>query len=109
TLDYIIEDAKRTYKLGDEIGGVNLLAYRYRDGNPDELLQKFEESVDVPAIIAGSIDSFERIDRVVKLGSWGFTIGSAIFEKKLTSGSLKDQVTAVLERIKKIERQKTVG
>jgi phosphoribosylformimino-5-aminoimidazole carboxamide ribonucleotide (ProFAR) isomerase len=33
-------------------------------------------------VIAGSINSFEKLDLMSKIRPWGFTMGSALFEKK---------------------------
>jgi uncharacterized protein related to proFAR isomerase len=46
-----------------------------------------------PVVVAGSIDSAERIATVTRLGAWGFTIGGAIFERTLPAGpSVREQV-----------------
>jgi phosphoribosylformimino-5-aminoimidazole carboxamide ribonucleotide (ProFAR) isomerase len=53
--------------------------------------------VKIPVIVAGSIDSFERVRKMKELNVDGFTIGGAILDKKFVpSGSLADQVRAVL-------------
>jgi len=39
-----------------------------------------------PVIIAGSINSFEKLEKVKKLNPWGFTIGNAVFNKKFVKG-----------------------
>ncbi len=97
TIDEIAEDAKIVEKLG--VGGIDLLAYRY-DGDPEQLIKSIQKAVKIPLIIAGSIDSLEKVQKIVELDVWGFTIGSAIFDKKLVrGGTLKDQITAVLKEI----------
>jgi len=97
TTDEITEDAKMVEKLG--VNGIDLLAYRY-DGDPEQLVKSIQKAVGIPLIIAGSIDSLEKVQEMVELDVWGFTIGSAIFDKKLVQGgTLKDQITAVLKKI----------
>jgi phosphoribosylformimino-5-aminoimidazole carboxamide ribonucleotide (ProFAR) isomerase len=55
------------------------------------------KSVRIPVIVAGTIDSFDRIKKMSQLGVEGFTIGGAIFDKKfIPNGSLTDQLKAVL-------------
>jgi len=53
--------------------------------------------VTVPVIAAGSVDSGEKIQRLTELGVWGFTVGSAVFEKRFVEGgSTRRQVEAIL-------------
>jgi hypothetical protein len=75
--------------------GLDLLTYRY-DGEATRLLKQVVEATKVPVVSAGSIASFERIDEVWDTGAWGFTIGSAFFEKKFVpDGSFEENVFAV--------------
>jgi hypothetical protein len=78
------------------VDGMDLLTYRYT-GDPVELLiESVKAAPGVPIVSAGSIDSFERIKEVRDAGAWGFTIGTAFFEKKFVSdGSFKDNMMAV--------------
>ena len=47
---------------------------------------------------AGSIASFERLDEVCRAGPWGFTIGSAFFERKFVpEGDFDDNLAAVTD------------
>jgi hypothetical protein len=47
-------------------------------------------------VIAGSINSFARLDRMKEINPWGFTIGGAFFEKKFVKdGSVRDQIESV--------------
>jgi len=77
--------------------GLDLLAYRYT-GDPEELAQKFIKEIDLPVIIAGSINSFEKLEKVKKLNPWGFTIGSAFFDKKFVKGgSFEEQIERIVK------------
>jgi hypothetical protein len=99
SVEEIVINAKRVKALG--VDGINLLAYRY-DGDANNLMTYVKHAVDLPIIVAGSIDSFERIRRVKELAMWGFTIGTAIFEKKFVSdGNLRDQVIAVIREVER--------
>ncbi len=94
TLDEIIADAKSAEKLG--VDGINLLAYRW-DGNSNQLITAVKNSVNLPLIIAGDIDSFQRIRFVTELNISAFTIGSALFDKKFVpKESLSSQIISVL-------------
>jgi len=95
TIEEITRDARTVEDLG--ANGIDLLAYRY-DGNPEHLIRTVQEAVRIPLIIAGSINSLERVRKMTELDVWAFTIGSAIFDKKfIPSGTLSDQITVVLK------------
>ena len=95
SIEEIVADGKKKKAMG--IDGINLLAYRY-DGNVEELITSVQKAVKVPLIVAGSIDSFERVRRMKDLKVDGFTIGGAILDKKFVlNGSLSDQMRAVLK------------
>ncbi len=101
TIDEVAEDAKR---IGtDGVDGFDLLAYRYI--NPlkvNELVKKVINTVRVPIVSAGSINSLERVEETIKQGVWGFTIGGAFFEKKFVpKGSYRENVIAVLKKLGK--------
>lgn len=98
-IEEITRDARTVENLG--VSGIDLLAYRY-DGIPEHLIRSVQEAVKIPLIIAGSINSLERVRKMTELDVWAFTIGSAIFDKKFVpSGTLSDQITAVLKEIER--------
>ena len=77
------------------VHGLDLLTYRYT-GDAPSLLAQVVQSTRIPVVSAGSIASFERIREVWDSGAWGFTIGSAFFEKKFVpDGSFEKNVLAV--------------
>ena len=89
-----IDGAKKMEALG--VDGFDLLAYRYV-GNAEELAKQLIDNINVPVVMAGSIESFERLDKVKQLNPWAFTIGSAFFDKKFIEGALfKEQIASVL-------------
>ena len=93
TIDEIVSHACELESQG--VHGLDLLTYRY-NGNAPGLLSQVVQSTRVPVISAGSIASFERISEVWATGAWGFTIGSAFFEKKFVQGgSFEQNVLAV--------------
>ena len=93
-----IEDiAKETGLLESKgLDGFDLLTYRYT-GNALELLKAVVKATrKVPIVSAGSIDNFDRIAEVRDAGAWGFTIGTAFFEKKFVpDGSFRENMMAV--------------
>jgi len=96
--DEIYEDCRRFSQLG--CAGVDLLAYRSTDADPLDLVRAAREGTDGDLVVAGSIDSPERIKAVREAGADAFTIGSAIFDgsfskhKGLISSQLKEVFTA---------------
>jgi 2,4-dienoyl-CoA reductase-like NADH-dependent reductase (Old Yellow Enzyme family) len=95
TIDAIVAHACELETFG--VHGLDLLTYRY-DGNAASLLTQVVQSTQIPVVSAGSIASFERITEVWAAGAWGFTIGSAFFEKKFVpDGSFEDNVLAVCD------------
>jgi hypothetical protein len=96
SIEEIVSDTKKVKERG--IPGINLLAYRY-NGDVDQLIEKVS-AVGLPMIVAGSIDSYERVSKMREMDIWAFTIGGAIFDKKFVgNGSLADNINAVLKEI----------
>lgn len=79
--------------------GFDLLGYRYT-GNAFELIQKFVSQVNAPVCIAGSINSYERLDEIKEVAPWSFTIGSAFFDNKF-DGTICEQINNVCNYIEK--------
>ena len=95
TVDMMVEEANRYNEKG--VYGFDLLGYRYT-GNAYALIEKFVSQVNNPVCIAGSINSYERLDEVKKAGAWAFTIGGAFFENKF-DGTHSEQIDKVCEYI----------
>jgi len=99
SIQEIIDKAKLIEKKG--VDGFDLLAYRYV-GNAEKLAKEFIKTIKIPVILAGSINSFDRLDKVKQFNPWGFTLGTAFFDKKFVRGnSFKDQVKKVIEYMEK--------
>jgi len=95
SIDEIIAHAKSIKEKN--VYGLDILAYRYT-GDPEELAQKFIKEINLPVIIAGSISSFEKLEKVKELNPWGFTIGSAFFNKEFVKGgSFVEQIERVVK------------
>lgn len=96
SIDEIIENANNLIAKG--IGGFDLLAYRHAEG--DELAHKFCAEVNAKVVIAGSINSYQRIDTMFEIGPFGYTMGSALFNKNFVKdGSFRDNLKAVTDYI----------
>jgi hypothetical protein len=97
TIEEIAAEAKTTENLRAD--GINLLAYRY-DGDIRRLVESVQAATDLPLIVAGNVDSCDRIKEMKKLGVWAFTIGGAIMEKKFLPGKDEpEQIKAVLKQL----------
>jgi len=67
--------------------GADLLAYRATDADPLDLIRAARAGLDDGyLIVAGSIDSPERIRAVADAGADAFTIGTAVFDNEFASG-----------------------
>lgn len=81
TVDGMIAQAKEYISKGAY--GIDLLGYRFT-GDAAELNRRLVAEVDAPVCIAGSVNSFERLDELKEASPWAFTIGSAFFDKDFT-------------------------
>lgn len=97
SIDNMIAQAKECLAKG--VYGFDLLGYRYT-GNPVELNNAFVEAIQAPVCLAGSIDSYQRLDEVLETNPWAFTIGSAFFEEKFGS-TFSEQINNVCDYIDK--------
>jgi hypothetical protein len=78
------------------VDGLDLLAYRWQ-GDVPSLVRSVVDSATGPIIAAGSVDSAERIEALAKAGAWAFTIGGAIFDRRLPAGdTVREQVECAL-------------
>lgn len=60
--------------------GIDLLGYRY-EGDAAALNKAFTAAIDAPVCLAGSVNSFQRLDEIKDAAPWAFTIGSAFFDQ----------------------------
>jgi len=91
TADAMIDEAKQYLRNG--VFGFDLLGYRYV-GYPTALIKRFVSGVDAPVCVAGSINSYERLNEIKAASPWAFTIGGAFFDH-LFSGTHSEQINKV--------------
>jgi len=60
----------------EHVNGLDLLAYRYT-GDVPRLMAAVSAAVPKPVIVAGSIDSADRVEAAAAAGAQGFTVGTA--------------------------------
>jgi len=98
-MDEIVAHARFLESQG--VQGMDLLSFRYV-GDAPQLLQEVVKATNVPIVSAGSIESYKRLAEVWQTGAWGFTIGSALFDKKFVpDGTFLENTLAVCEWLEK--------
>lgn len=95
TIDGMIAEAKSYLEKG--VSGIDLLGYRFT-GDAVELNKRFVQEINAPVCIAGSVNSYQRLDEILDADPWSFTIGSAFFENKF-EGTFKEQINKVCDYI----------
>ena len=93
--EYCKENNIKYMRLEKGVYGFDLLGYRYT-GDAVELNKKFVEQVKAPVCIAGSINSYKRLDEIKDANPWAFTIGGAFFENKF-DGTFSEQINKVCD------------
>lgn len=77
--------------------GIDLLGYRY-NADAQQLIRDMVKKNDLPVCVAGSIDSYERLQFIKEVQPWAFTIGSAFFEHRF-GDSMEEQIKKVCDFI----------
>lgn len=81
-------------------GGVDLLAYRATEAEPLELVRAAREALPAQTlIVAGSVNTPERVRALGRAGVDAFTIGSAVFDGDFSPGkdAFRAQIADILE------------
>ena len=97
TAEEMIEEANRYLAKG--VYGIDLLGYRYT-GDATALNKQFVAGVNAPVCLAGSVNSFQRLDEIKDASPWSFTIGSAFFDNKF-NGTFCEQINKVCDYMHK--------
>ena len=97
SIENMIKEAN--FLLSKGVYGFDLLGYRYV-GDAVKLNKEFVENVNAPICIAGSINSYIRLDEIKNANPWSFTIGGAFFENKF-GNDFKSQIDIVCEYLNK--------
>ena len=98
TADLVTEHCRTSHEAG--CAGVDLLAYRATDANPLDLVRAARAALPGKTlIIAGSVNSTQRIHALAAAGADAFTIGSAVFDGAFSpsKGSFQAQILGILE------------
>lgn len=81
--------------LEKEVYGINILGYRYT-GDPVRLNKKLTSNINAPVCLAGSIDSYKKLEEVKNANPRYFTIGTAFFDNQF-NGTFKEQINKVCD------------
>ena len=96
TAQDVAQHCRRFEALG--CAGVDLLAYRAVEADPLDLVQSARAATKGWLVIAGSVDSPDRIHELGRAGADAFTIGSAAFDGSFSprKGTLNSQLRDIL-------------
>lgn len=95
SIEGMVAEAKSYIDKG--VHGIDLLGYRYT-GDCVALNKALSSQVPGAICLAGSVNSFERLDEVKEAAPWGFTIGSAFFDNAF-GDSISEQIDKVCDYI----------
>ena len=96
-IDDIVRQGMELARMGAD--GINLLLYRY-SGNVEFLLNGIVKNLKKDLIVAGNVDSFEKVDQLKKSKIWAFTVGGAILERRIVpEKTIREQIIAVLNKL----------
>lgn len=92
----VLDDCRRLEGAG--VHGLDLVAYRYADGEPVALAKRVVASATTEVILAGSISSEERLRIVDEINPFAFTMGSALFERRFVpDGDFRANLERVID------------
>ncbi|MBC3193393.1 hypothetical protein H7X46_20230 [Pseudonocardia sp. C8] len=93
----VVEDARRIRELGAD--GVDLVAFRYAGADQIGLAKQIvQELGGENVILAGSVNSVERIAQMHEIGPSGYTMGGALFEGAFRpGGSFRDNLEHLIK------------
>ncbi|WP_183919749.1 4-hydroxythreonine-4-phosphate dehydrogenase [Rhizobium lentis] len=102
TIETIVDSARQLTAI-EGVSGLDLLAYRF-DGDVESLITRVCRAIGKPVVVAGSIDSPERMAAVVRSGAAGFTIGTAAFNGAFSgSSNLRMEIETEIDVLKRIQ------
>lgn len=105
TADEVMADCRAQRDAGHP--GVDLLAYRAVDAEPLSLLHAAREATDGRIIVAGDVNSPQRVAAIADAGADAFTVGTAAFDGSFSprKGALTSQLQDIVSACSERERQ----
>jgi len=98
TIDELKDAALEIVNAG--AGGVRMSAYRYIEGDPEQMAKEVGAAVRAAGgdfMMTGSVDDFGNLDFIKEMQPWGITVGGALFDEGKFGGG------TVAERMDRIE------
>ena len=92
SLEKMVAQAQAYVQKG--VDGFDLLGFRHEDGYA--LSREFVAQASAPVCLAGSVNSFDRLEEVKRIAPAYFTIGGAFFENRFGQG-IPQQIQAVCD------------
>ncbi len=86
TVPEIVSSARKLVAIPG-VDGLDLLAYRF-NGDVPALMKAVCDAVDKPVIMAGSVDSADRVAAVSAAGAAAFTVGTAALQGQFSSDKM---------------------
>lgn len=96
TVEEIVASAKALLSLSG-VHGLDLLAYRFAGDVPSLIQRVCRAAAEKPVLVAGSINRSERVTEALNCGADGFTVGTAALDGAFCSGSLVDELAAIMK------------
>ncbi len=103
SVDEVVADCRGQSAAGHP--GVDLLAYRAVDAEPLALVRGAREATDGRIIVAGDVNSPQRIADIAEAGADAFTIGTAAFDGSFSphKGALTSQLQDIVSACRQEE------
>ena len=101
TIEELKQAALDIIKSGS--GGVRMSAYRYIEGNPEQMAKEVGAAVRAAGgdfMMTGSVDDFEKLDFIKEMQPWGITVGGALFDEgKFGGGTVAERMDLIEEYV----------
>ncbi len=97
SIDEMIVEGKEYLKKG--VFGIDLLGYRYV-GDAVQLNRRIASEINAPVCIAGSVNSYQRLNEIAETNACFFTIGSAFFDHAF-GDNIAEQINNVVTYMEK--------
>ena len=99
----VARDCERFAAMG--CAGVDLLAFRATQADPLELIRQARAATPGHLLVAGSVDSPERVRSLAALGVDSFTVGTAAFEETFAPDTpgVVAQIQCILDVLAELE------
>jgi len=97
TIDEIVADCRQFAEAG--CAGVDLLAYRAVEADPIELIHAVRSAIEGDVIVAGDVNTPQRVRDIAAAGADAFTVGTAALSGAFAPGrpGLCAQLEAIME------------